>query len=401
MAVVSRPTAIVVIPARAGRDGTHMPLARVGGIPLVTRAIRAATGATAVDRVLVSTDDPEIAAVARAAGAEVIERPIAPDDATSPESALLHALDWLALRMDPEPDVTVLVQCTSPFTESAHVDRAVAAVADGGADCALTAVRTDTLVWRRGEAGAEPVSHRVHEGHPHPQADDQADDQFEETGAVYAMRSAGVRAAGHRGFGRVALVEVPGSARLAIKDPVDLAVAELLARRSPRDLSSVLPAVVEAVIFDFDGVLTDNKVLTHQDGTESVVADRSDGLGIERLRHAGFRLVVMSKEVNPVVAARCAKLALECVQGIRDKGPAMQAWLDAAGIPAAHAVFVGNDVNDLDCLRLAGCGLVVADAHPDTLAAADAVLGRPGGAGAVRELSDLLLARFPAGPGGP
>jgi N-acylneuraminate cytidylyltransferase len=207
------------------------------------------------------------------------------------------------------------------------------------------------------------------------------------------MRTAGFRAANHRFFGRIALHEVPAARTLEIDEPADLARADLLARTPPGDLAARLPERVEAVIFDFDGVLTDNKVITHQDGTESVVADRSDGLGIERLREAGFRLVVMSKEQNPVVAARCAKLQIECVQGIRDKGPAMQAWLDAAGIPAAHAIFVGNDVNDLDCLRLAGCGIVVADAHPDTLAAADAVLTRPGGRGAVRELADTLLAR--------
>ncbi|MFM8305450.1 MAG: HAD hydrolase family protein [Actinomycetota bacterium] len=388
-----RSTAFVVIPAGTGPGGTVTARARVGGVPLVTRAIRAATVAQGIDRVIVSTHDAEIAAVARAAGAEVIDRPGGPDDA--PETVLLHAVDSLAARGDPEPDVTVLVRWNSPFTASSDIERAVAEITDGGADCALTVWRTHALVWRRGERGAEPVDHpgHVRDAPPGREA------RFEETGAVLATRTAGLRAAGHCVFGRVALVEVPARLRVEIRSEDDLALADALATRMPHDLAAMLPAVVEAVIFDFDGVLTDNKVVTHQDGTESVVADRSDGLGVERLRHAGFRLVVMSKERNPVVAARCTKLQIECVQGIQDKGPAMQAWLDTVGIPAAHTVFVGNDVNDLDCLRLAGCGLVVADAHPDTLAAADAVLTHPGGHGAVRELADLLLARLP-GPQG-
>lgn len=395
MVVVPRSTAYVVIPARGGSTGVpRKNVQRVGGVPLVARAVRAAAAATTVDRVFVSTDDAEIAAIARAAGAEVIDRPSAISDSTaSSESVLLHALERLAEQGDADPDITVMVQCTSPFIDPSDIDATVAVITDGEADCAFTAFRTHAFVWRRGATGVEPVNHQAHE-RPRRQA---REDQFEENGAVYAMRTAGLRSAGHRFFGRIALHEVPAARGLEIDADLDLVVANALEAAVPGDVASKLPTRVEAVVFDFDGVLTDNTVVTHQDGTEAVVADRSDGLGIERLREAGFRLVVMSKERNPVVAARCTKLQIECVQGIQDKGPALRDWLDAAGIPAANTVFVGNDVNDLDCLRLAGCGIVVADAHPDTLAAADAVLTRPGGRGAVRELSDLLLARRGAG----
>ena len=391
MVVVPRPTAYVIVPARGGSKGIpRKNLQRVGGVALVTRAVRAARSAPSVDRVFVSTDDTEIAAVARDAGAEVIDRPAAlGDDTASSESALVHALDWLRERGEPEPDITVLVQCTAPFVAPGDIDGAIEPVAAGTADCALTASRTHGFVWRQGPDGAEGVNH---DAAVRPRRQDR-EVEFLEDGAVYAMRTAGFRAANHRFFGRIAVHEVPAARTLEIDEPADLAVANALVATATVDLAAALPERVDAVIFDFDGVLTDNTVITHQDGTEAVVADRSDGLGIERLREAGFRLVVMSKEANPVVAARCAKLQIECLQGIRDKGPAMQAWLDAAGIPAANALFVGNDVNDLDCLRLAGCGIVVGDAHPDTLAAADAVLTRPGGRGAVRELADILLAR--------
>jgi YrbI family 3-deoxy-D-manno-octulosonate 8-phosphate phosphatase len=157
------------------------------------------------------------------------------------------------------------------------------------------------------------------------------------------------------------------------------------------DFDRRLPTPVAAVVFDFDGVMTDDRVLVLEDGTEGVLANRSDGMGIEQLRATGVAIAVISKERNQVVAARCAKLGIECIQGTDDKWPVLEAWLDDRSIDAAQVVFVGNDVNDIECLGHAGCGVVVADAHRDARAVADLVLSRPGGHGAVRELTDALL----------
>ncbi len=152
-----------------------------------------------------------------------------------------------------------------------------------------------------------------------------------------------------------------------------------------------LPERVEGLALDFDGVLTDNRVMTFPDGTEAVSSDRSDGMGIEMLRHAGIPMVVLSKEQHSVVAARCRKLGLDHTHGIDDKLTAFRAWIDEHGLDPASVVFVGNDVNDVECLELAGCGVAVADAHPAALAVADVVLTRTGGRGAVRELAELIL----------
>src|SRR5262249_5182316 len=139
--------------------------------------------------------------------------------------------------------------------------------------------------------------------------------------------------------------------------------------------------------------LTDNRVLTTEDGLEAVVCDRSDGLGIELLRHAGIPVMVLSKEQNPVVTARCRKLGVECMQGADDKMGALTALMELHQLERSGIVFVGNAVNDVECLRFAGCGVAVADAWPAALEASDLVLSRPGGHGAVRELADLILAR--------
>jgi YrbI family 3-deoxy-D-manno-octulosonate 8-phosphate phosphatase len=138
-------------------------------------------------------------------------------------------------------------------------------------------------------------------------------------------------------------------------------------------------------------VMTDDRVWVDQDGRESVAAHRSDGMGIALLRKAGIPAVVLSTEPNPVVAARCKKLQLPVQQDIQDKGEALRQLLAERQVDPAQVVYLGNDINDVPCFPLVGCAVVVADAHPAAKAAADLVLERSGGHGAVRELVDMIL----------
>jgi N-acylneuraminate cytidylyltransferase len=205
------------------------------------------------------------------------------------------------------------------------------------------------------------------------------------------MKAEGFRQAGHRFFGRTAVYEMPFERCIEIDDPVDLVVAEAMLGHAGRERKlAKLPETVSALVMDFDGVFTDNRVLVMEDGREGVLASRGDGLGLDRLRDLELPMLVLSTEENAVVRARCRKLRLESLQGIRDKGEALQQWLNGNGLDPAETVYVGNDINDLDCLRIAGCGVVVRDAHPDALQVADIVLDSSGGYGAVREICDLI-----------
>jgi YrbI family 3-deoxy-D-manno-octulosonate 8-phosphate phosphatase len=154
----------------------------------------------------------------------------------------------------------------------------------------------------------------------------------------------------------------------------------------------VLANKISLIVFDFDGVMTDNGVWLDQNGMEFVRCDRSDGLGIAQLHELGVSMLVLSTEVNPVVGARCAKLKLSVEQGISDKGARLREILRERSIDARDVAYIGNDVNDSDCLRIVGTAVVVRDAHPDVVSLADHVLERPGGHGAVREFCDLLVA---------
>jgi len=117
------------------------------------------------------------------------------------------------------------------------------------------------------------------------------------------------------------------------------------------------PAGIELLVLDFDGVLTNNLVHVLDDGREAVTCSRSDGMGLERLRARGIKVVVLSKETNPVVSSRCKKLNLTCYQGVEDKAAVFETIVSEQGATLDRTVYVGNDVNDLECMRLARCGL--------------------------------------------
>jgi len=153
-----------------------------------------------------------------------------------------------------------------------------------------------------------------------------------------------------------------------------------------------LPSPVEAVVFDFDGVFTDNRVIVTDDGHEAVVCNRGDGMGLELLRDSGIALWILSKERNPVVARRAEKLKLDYLQAIDDKPTALREWAVERNIDLERTIYVGNDINDVACMELVGFSACPADSHDSALEVADLVLRRAGGDGAVRELCDLVLA---------
>ena len=155
---------------------------------------------------------------------------------------------------------------------------------------------------------------------------------------------------------------------------------------SPTDLS-----VIKAIAFDFDGVFTDDRVLVSETGEEHVFCSRSDGLGIGMLRNAGIHMIIISKETNPVVAARAAKLSLEVVHGCDDKLPVLKEWMQRIGTTTATTAYMGNDVNDLECMSHVGLAIAPRDAHPAALAVADIITKRPGGSGSIREVADSFF----------
>jgi YrbI family 3-deoxy-D-manno-octulosonate 8-phosphate phosphatase len=362
-------------------------------VSLIGRAVRAAVESRRVDSVVVSTDDDAIADEAAFHGALVIRRPaeLGADTASS-ESALVHALTEVQRRSGETPDTLVFLQCTSPIIKSSDIDRAVEMVTDGGHDSVFSAVASHAFIWTRTDESAVGQNHdwRVRERRQDRPA------EFRETGAIYVMKTSGFLEAGHRFFGRIGICEVPASHGIDIDDEADLCHARtVVAQMDSRPLDVVDPTKVSAFVTDFDGVHTDNLATVDQHAIESVTVNRSDGLGLAALRATGIPMLILSTERNSVVAARAEKLGVECVHGSDDKLSSLREWAERNGIPPKEILYIGNDTNDLGCLGYVGWPVAVSDSHPAVLNSGAIVTTRPGGLGAIREVTDHLLGRTP------
>lgn len=399
---------VAIIPARGGSKGLPKKNIRLlAGKPLVAYMIEAAQATPLVDRIFVSTDSEEIAAVACRYGAEVITRPEAlSGDTVSSEVVLLHALEWLEKMKEVLPDGLLLLQCTAPLTTPEDINGTIQAMLDNNVDSALAVVPFYHFLWREHSGKAIGINH---DGKERKRRQD-IPPQYLEAGSVYSMRVPAFLAERTRFCGTTSLYVSKEHHRcMEIDDAADFYQAEAMlpwfakspaAKECYRKVSSLtesLPRYLGAVVCDFDGVFTDNAVYTLQNGEESVRCDRGDGTGISNLKKHGVPVVVLSAEQNTVVAARCRKLALECLQGIAKKADCLNAWLVERGLTWKQIIYIGNDTQDQECLQRAGTGVIPCDAHKSVRNAADIVLKSDGGHGALRELSDMVCEALDAG----
>lgn len=216
---------LAIIPARGGSKGIpHKNIISLAGKPLLIHSVDAALKAKRVTRVVVSTDDPEIAAVAKKGGADVVERPpeISGDSASS-ELALLHTLSALKDKDGYEPDLVVFLQCTSPLTTSDDIDKTVEKLITAGADTALAVAPFHYFLWSENAEGeAQGINHdkskRVMR--------QENKSQYIEAGAVYVMDTIGFKKHQHRFFGKTVMYTMDEERCFEIDEPVDLIIAE-------------------------------------------------------------------------------------------------------------------------------------------------------------------------------
>jgi len=406
--MVSQPEVLALIPARGGSKGIPRKNIRdFAGAPLIAWSIAAALRAESVTRVIVSTDDEEIAAVAREWGAETpFLRPaeLAQDDTTD-YPVFRHALDWLASRENYHPDVIVQLRPTSPVRPLNCVDDALRLLlAHPSADCVRGVVPSGQNPFKMWQVDAEsgrmlPLLPVEGLAEPYNAPRQSLPKTYWQTGHIDAIRASTILEKASLTGDEIwplmidprysADIDTPADweryERL-LQDPQIQAVDPLVCRRA-------FPDRVRLLLMDFDGVLSDDLVFTDQDGRESVRCSRSDGFGLSLLREkTDIQAAVLSREENPVVSARCRKLKLEVFQGVQQKDQALKDLIAERGWNPAEILYIGNDLPDLAVLPLVGFFAAPADAHPEVLRRADLTLKHKGGRGAVRELCERLLA---------
>ncbi len=402
---------LAIIPARGGSKSIPRKNIKIlAGFPLIAFSIAAGKQAKLVNRVIVSTDDEEIAAVARQYGAETpFMRPAEyAQDQTTDLPVFIHALGWLAEHEQYQPDIVVQLRPTSPVRPPDCVDQAVQLLLDHPeADSVRGLVpsgQNPYKMWKIDSAGRmQPLLKVEGLAEPYNSPRQALPPTFWQTGHIDAIRVATI-ASKQSLSGEVILpLMIDPRCTIDIDTLRDWERAEALVNQreipmvrpipleAEQHVQRQLPEHVELVVFDFDGVMTDDRVWVDQDGREMVAASRSDGMGVGMLLTAGIPALVLSTEANPVVAARCKKLRLPVVQGLVEKSQTLLGIIKERGVNPANVIYLGNDINDLSCFPLVGFAVAVADAYPAVRARADLILCHSGGFGAVRELCDLIL----------
>ncbi len=375
----------VFIPLRGGSKSIPMKNIRpLAGRPLAGWTVQAANDAKGVDAVFVATDSEEIAEVVksfRLPKVQVIGRSAeTATDTASTESALL---EFAAAH--PEFDTVVLVQATSPLLTADDLEGGLAHFRDTGADTLLSVVRQKRFIWETTPEGFANAVNYTPSQRPRRQ---EFDGYLVENGAFYVMKREGLLTHGNRLHGRIASHEMAEETYVEIDEPSDwLFVESLLRKRQRRPAPQI-----RMLVTDVDGVLTDAGMYYSERGDELKKFNTRDGMGIRLLRERGIIVGIITGENTRIVDRRAEKLGLDFVhQGISNKIEVLREECCSRGIALAEVAYIGDDINDLECLMAVGEPACPADALPPVLLSGAKVMKAKGGEGAVREFADYLI----------
>lgn len=408
--MVKRPEVLAIIPARGGSKGIpRKNIKTFAGYPLISYSITAGLQSKYVTRTIVSTDDEEIAQVAREWGAEVpFLRPAElAQDKTTDLPVFQHALEWLKKNENYTPDLVIQLRPTSPIRPRACVDEAVELLLNHPEADSVRGVvpsgQNPYKMWRVStpDQPMQPLLTLEGVAEPFNAPRQILPPTYWQTGHIDVIRPQVISKQESMSGKTILPYLIDPRYTVDIDTPFDWMRYEWLVRNGnlemidPASKRRNMPAKISLVAMDFDGVLTDNRVWVDETGAENIASSRGDSMGIHLVRKAlSIEFMVISTETNPVVSARCKKLKMEVVQGTWQKAEVLREAMKQRNIPPEEVVFIGNDVNDLESFHEAGFAVAPADAEAEVKRTADLVLQRNGGKGAVREFCDLILQTY-------
>jgi YrbI family 3-deoxy-D-manno-octulosonate 8-phosphate phosphatase len=372
-----------LVPLRGGSKSIPKKnIKPLAGKPVCDWSLEAARAAGIFDRLLVSTDSEEIASTVRGLGldVDVLMRPAElATDTASTESVMLHA----AAQAD--YDVLCTIQATSPLTSKEDFRAAWEKFRAERLDSLVTGVRSKRFFW---DDAGKPVNY---DPLRRPRRQDFGG-WIMENGAFYLTRRAILETHKCRLGGAIGVHEMPEESAVEIDEPSDWPLVESLLLRRGRNSLREAAARVKLLVVDVDGTLTDGGMFYSPDGEMLKQFNTRDAKGLELARLAGIRVAILTSENSPIVTARARKLGIEeCHIGVKDKVPALEALRARLGVSLDEIAYIGDDVNDLDCLRKVGFPGCPKDAMRVVRESALYVSEFPGGHGAVRDFCETLL----------
>ncbi len=400
---------LALIPARGNSKSIpRKNILEFAGYPLIAYSITSALRSKYVSRVIVSTDNEKIASISREFGAETpFSRPeeLARDD-TMDFPVFEHALLWLEKNEEYKPEIIVHLRPTSPVIPVGLIDEAIEELLNHTEADSIRGVvpseQNPYKMWHIQENGALQPVIKI-DGFPeaYNEPRQKLPKTYWQTGHIDVIRRETILRKHSMSGDTIIPIVINPEFAIDIDTLLDWKRAERLVIEGKMDMvypgkkPRVFPDKVKLLVLDFDGVLTDNRVWVDQNGKETIAASRSDGMGLELLRRlTDIEVVVMSKETNPVVSARCKKLGVPVFQSINQKEKTLIDLINKKKINVEEVLYVGNDLNDIDCFPIVGYAAVPNDAFVTARRNADLVLGHPGGFGAVREICEMLIEKF-------
>ncbi|OUO78740.1 acylneuraminate cytidylyltransferase [Bacteroides sp. An269] len=379
---------IAFIPVRGGSKS--IPLKNIKpfcGKPLVCWNIEALEDCPEVDEVIVATDSDKIERVVTSQSYKKtkVYRRSAENacDTASTESVMLEYIHYAQL---PSDDIFMLVQATSPLTETVHFTEALTVYGKGEYDSILTCVRNYRFFWN--EDGTS--MNYDYRNRPRRQ---NFSGMLMENGAFYINKVRNILESGNRLSGHIGIYEMPEYTATEIDEPDDWVVLENLMRKHV--LSKRKEVKISLFLCDVDGTLTDGGMYYSENGDELKKFNTRDGMGFQLLREVGIKTGIITSENTKIVENRAKKLKVDFLyQGKRDGGKlaVTKDICEQLGITLDEVAYIGDDINCMELLEAVGVKACPADAYEEVKAIPDIhIMTRKGGDGCVREFINHIL----------
>lgn len=380
---------VAFIPVRGGSKS--IPLKNIklmNGRPLLYWVLDSADRCNGIDKIIVSTDCGQIAEAAKAFGSDKLivtgrSEEVSTDTASTESTMLEFARSY-------DFETIVLIQATSPLLRKEDLDEGLSRFSQDGVDSVLSAVRQKRFIWTDDRGSVNPLNYDPL-NRPRRQ---EFDGYLVENGAFYITSRTGLLQSGCRISGSITAVEMPEPSYFEIDDPEDWLIAEHLLARQQRKSTALEERLsrIRCVLTDCDGVLTDGGMYYAESGDELKKFNTQDGMGFQRLREKGIITGIITGEDVELVKRRAKKLKVdELHMGIRNKLQTLREICDRRNLSLDRILYIGDDINDMETIRAVGVGCAVINAGKSVKEAADYVTMARGGAGAFREVAELVL----------
>lgn len=384
---------VAFIPVRGGSKS--IPLKNIKPIssrPLVYWTVKAACGCKYIDKVYVATDSDRIKDTVNSfktgqeadlfAKVEVIGRSVeSASDTASTEFVMLEFAESY------EFDNIALVQATSPLLQSTDLDRGFKVFNEEGTDSVLSVALQKRFHWVNDEKGfTHPTNYDVF-NRPLRQ---EFDGYLVENGAFYITSKADLIRSQNRVSGNIKAVEMNEDTFFEIDEPSDWVIIEALMKKNGITATIEVPQI-KMFLTDCDGCLTDAGMYYSEHGDELKKFNTRDGMGFALLRQKGITTGIITSENVDLNRRRAEKLKLDILEaGCKDKVAAVRRICEEQGIDLSNVCYIGDDINDLEVLKMVGFGCCPADAMPEVKKVTKYVTKAKGGEGVIREVVEML-----------